>query len=111
MFSKEVLIDSLTVVKDRALLGSVMWEFLGICANWQEELGSSFSYILVETLSSGWEHHTGIMHLPIRDNEDLWCWESDNLALRLSLIDHILKRLEEVDQGWLDELYEEVYSE
>ena len=66
---------------------------------------------LVEKLSIGWEYHTQCAEYPVPDNKDLGLWESDNLTLRLSLIDHILKRLGEVDQEWLDGLYEEVYSE
>lgn len=111
MFSKEVLIDSLTVVKEKALSGSIIEEYYGICKKWAEEIEDTITYNLVETLSIGWEHHTNCTEYPVPDIEDLGLWESDNLALRLSLIDHILKRLEEVDQEWLDKLYEEAYSE
>ena len=111
MFSKEVLIDSLTVVKEKALSGSIVEEHYGICRNWSEEIEDKITYDLVEKLSIGWEYHTQCTEYPVPDIEDLGLWESDNLALRLSLIDHILKCLGEVDQEWLDKLYEDVYSE
>lgn len=110
-YSKEVLIDSLTVIKELALSGSIIEEYYGICKNWSEEIEDTITYNLVEKLSIGWEYHTQCTEYPVPDNEDLGLWESDNLALRLSLIDHILKRLEESDQEWLDDLYEEVYLE
>ena len=110
-YSKEVLIDSLTVVKEKALSGEFAGTYFGICRNWSEEIEDTITYNLVEKLSIGWEYHTQCTEYPVPDNEDLGLWESDNLALRLSLIDYILKRLEEVNQEWLDKLYEEVYSE
>ena len=110
-YSKEVLIDSLTVVKEKALSGEFAGKYIGICRNWSEEIEDMVTYNLVEKLSIGWEYHTQCAEYPVPDNKDLGLWESDNLTLRLSLIDHILKRLEEANQGWLDKLYEEVYSE
>lgn len=110
-YSKEVLIDSLTVVKEMALSGSIIEEYYGICKNWAEEIEDTITYNLVETLSIGWEHHTNCVDYTVPDNDELGLWESDNLALQVSLIDHILKRLQEVDQEWLDKSYEDNYSE
>ena len=113
MFSKEVLIDSLTVIKEKALSGEITCLTMGICGNWSEESGlDEFSYILVETFSPSWDKFSGDPSIPVvGDYFSSKLWEGEQLELRLSLIDHILKRLEEVDQEWLDKLYEEVYSE
>lgn len=107
MFTKQELIDSLNVVKQAALSGNIKETTAGICLNWTDELGcDAFGCVLVEQLAPSWEHYSGEMDLPI-----VGCyitdklWEGEQLNLRLSLIDHILKRLEEVSQEWLDKLY------
>ena len=107
MYTKRELINSLNVVKQDALSGNIKETTAGICLNWTDELGcDSFGYVLVEQLAPSWEHYSGEMDLPIvgcyaRDK----LWEGEQLELRLSLIDHILKQLEEASQEWLDKLY------
>ena len=115
MFSREVLIDSLTVVKEKALSGEYKNSSVGICGKWTDMLLDDkygIGYDLVSVFSPSWGYYSGESYLPIvgdytHDN----LWEGKQLKLRLSLIDHILKRLEEANQEWLDKLYEDNYSE
>ena len=107
--SKEDLIISLRVVKDKALSNSLGdYVCMGICGNWQEELGDCFSYILVRELSKDWFHYSGDPDLPIGDDyfkKNLWVGKS--LELRLGLIDHILTKLNGMSQEDIDVLYQE----
>lgn len=107
MYTKRELINSLNVVKQAALSGNIKETTAGICLNWTEELGCDvFGYVLVEQLAQSWEHYSGEMDLPIvgcYTTDKLW--EGVQLELRLSLIEYILKRLEEANQEWLYKLY------
>lgn len=106
MHTKQELIDSLNVVKQEALNGNIVWISHGICSNWGDKLDfNGLAYDIVEDLADGWEHHSGIKHQPIAGYGWYNNWEGEQLELRLSLIDHILKRLEEASQEWLDKLY------
>lgn len=113
MYSKEVLIDSLTVVKDKALNGEYKNSNSGICCKWSDMIDedNSVGYDIVEVFSPSWEHFSGENCLPILGYTNGNLWKGEQLKLRLSLIDHILKCLEEVDQEWLDKLYEDSYTE
>ncbi|MEG2707376.1 MAG: hypothetical protein RR959_08545 [Erysipelotrichaceae bacterium] len=104
MFSKRLLIDSLKELRGQVLLGSVDSPECGICLNWSQILNNDVTYVLVNVLSGGWEHRTWSFRYPVPDDESLGLWEGVNLEMRLSLIDHILKRLEESDQDYLDDL-------
>lgn len=105
MISKQQLIHTLNEVRQQAVLGILIEPDYGICKNWCEMLDDACSYDLVEELSVGWEHRTTSYCYPVPDDERLGLWEGVNLEMRLSLIDHILARLEEVSQEYLDELY------
>ena len=105
MISKQQLIGTLNCVKQQAILGLIMRPDYGICKNWCEMLDDAFSYDLVGEFSTSWEHRTTSYCHPVPDDERCGLWEGVNLEMRLSLIDHILKRLEEVSQEYLDELY------
>lgn len=106
MHTKQELIDSLLVVKQEALDGNIFWISHGICSNWGDKLEfSCLAYDIVGDLADGWEHHSGLKHQPIAGYGWQNNWEGEQLELRLSLIDHILKRLEEAGQEWLDKLY------
>ena len=107
--SKEDLISSLRVVKDKALsysLGDYVCK--GVCGNWQVELGSYFTYDLVKELSKDWFHYSGDPDLPIGDDyfkSNLWSGKS--LELRIDLIDHILPKLNGMSQEDIDVLYQQ----
>ena len=107
--SKEDLISSLRVVKDKALSNSLGdYVCMGICGNWEEELGDCFSYSLVVELSKDWFHYSGDPDLPIGDDylkSNLWIGKS--LELRLDLIDHILTKLNGMSQEDIDVLYQQ----
>lgn len=105
MISKQRLIDTLNYVRQQAILGLIMRPDYGICRNWCEMLDDAFSYDLVDEFSTSWEHRTTSYCYPVPDDESLGLWEGVNLEMRLSLIDHILVRLEYVSQEYLDELY------
>lgn len=104
MISKQRLIGTLNDVRQQAILGILTEPDYGICKNWKEILDDACSYDLVEELSVGWEHRTTSYSYPVPDDESFCLWEGVNLEMRLSLIDHILIRLEEVSQEYLDEL-------
>ena len=105
MISKQRLIDTLNYVRQQAILGLIMRPDYGICKNWFKMLDDSFSYTLVGNLSFSWEYRTEWDEYPVPDDERYGLWEGVNLEMRLSLIDHILVRLEYVSQEYLDELY------
>lgn len=105
MISKQRLIDTLNEVRQQVILGTLIEPDYGICKNWYEVLCDSVSYTLVMELSEDWEHRTIWYSYPVPDDESLGLWEGINLEMRLSLIDHILVRLEEVSQEYPDELY------
>lgn len=102
MISKQRLIDTLLVLKQQAESGSILEPDYGICKNWYEMLNDVFSYKLVKELSIGWEYRTSSYSYPVPDDEDYGLWERVNLEMRLSLIDHIIKRLEESSQEYID---------
>ena len=105
MISRQLLIDSLNEVKQQALSNSIYEPDCGICNNWKEVLNDMFSYKLIEELSIGWEYRTTSYSYPVPDDEDYGLWEGVNLEMRIALIDHILKRLEEYSQEYIDLLY------
>ena len=108
MCKKEDLISSLRVVKDKALsnyLGDYIC--MGICGNWQEELGDCFSYILVREISKDWVNYSGDPDLPIGDYFKKNLWVGKSLELRLDLIDHILNKLNGMSQEDIDVLYQQ----
>ena len=105
MISKRLLIDSLNEVKQRAILGIILEPEYGICKNWCEMLDDAFSYTLVENLSFSWKYRTEWDEYPVPDDERYGLWEGVNLEMRLSLIDHVLKCLEEYSQEDIDGWY------
>lgn len=105
MISKQRLIDTLNEVRQQAVLGILIEPDCGICRNWCGLLRDSVSYDLVEELSVGWEHRTTSYSYPVPHDGSFGLWEGVNLEMRLSLIDHILIRLEYASQEYLDELY------
>ncbi|MEG2706902.1 MAG: hypothetical protein RR959_06135 [Erysipelotrichaceae bacterium] len=104
MFSKQELIDSLEEVKQQSISGVITKLNYGICGNWSKILDNNVPYNFVSIFSGDWEHSTLDSKYPVPDDESLDLWEGTNLEMRLSLIDHILKRLEESDQDYLDDL-------
>lgn len=113
MYKKQELIDNLNVVKQEAVNGGITWKHHGICSNWSEKLNDdSIAYVLVNNISPTWKEYSGEVGRPIKGyflSKNLW--EGEQLELRLSLIDHILKFLEVVDQQWLDKLYSERFDD
>lgn len=105
MISKQRLIDSLNEVRKQAILGILYYPEYGICKNWKRLMEDDVSYFLVRHLAQDWEYHNGFTEYPVPDNEDFGLWEGVNLEMRLSLIDHILKCLEEYCQEDIDGLY------
>ena len=105
MISKQILINTLLLLKQQAESGSILKPDYGICKNWKEVLNDAFSYNLVEELSIGREYRTSSYSYPVPDDEDYGLWEGVNLEMRIALIDHILVRLEKVSQDNLDALY------
>lgn len=105
MISKQTLIDTLLVLKQQAELGNILKPNYGICKNWKEILNDEFSYEIVGEFSTDWEHKTTSYYYPVPDDESFELWDGVNLEMRLSLVDHILKRLEESSQEYLDGLY------
>lgn len=105
MISKQRLIDSLNEVRKQAVLGIIIQPYVGICMNWCRMLEDDFSYDLVVNFSIDWEHRTNCYSCPVPDDESLGLWEGVNLEMRLSFIDHILKRLEESSQEDIDGWY------
>ena len=99
------MIDTLNEVRQQAVLGILIEPDYGICKNWYEMLDDVFCYDLVSEFSRSWEHRTTCYSYPVPDDETLGLWEGVNLEMRLSLIDHILVRLEYASQEYLDELY------
>ena len=104
MFSKQELNDSLEEVNQQAISGNLIESECGVCFNWSNILDNDVTYKLVSTFSIDWEHSTLDSKYPVPEDESLELWEGVNLEMRLSLIDHILKRLEESEQDYLDEL-------
>ena len=105
MISKQRLIDSLNEVKQQALSNSIYEPDCGICLNWAVTAKCSITYDLVEMYSVEWEHSSLNQSFPVPHNSGYRLWEGVNLEMRLSLIDHILKRLEESSQEDIDLLY------
>lgn len=105
MISRQLLIDSLNEVKQQALSNSIYEPDCGICMNWAVTAKCVITYDLVERYSVEWEHFSLNQSFPVPHNSGYRLWEGVNLEMRLSLIDHILKRLEESSQEYLDELY------
>lgn len=105
MISKQQLIDSLNEVRQQALYGILEYLDCGICLNWCKILNNSFSYDIVEEFSVGWEHRTNSSSFPVPHDGSFGLWEGVNLEMRLSLIDHIIKRLEESSQDYIDGWY------
>ena len=105
MISRQLLIDSLNEVKQQALSNSIYEPDCGICLNWAVTAKCSITYDLVERYSVEWEHSSLNQSFPVPHNSGYRLWEGVNLEMRLSLIDHILKRLEESSQEDIDLLY------
>lgn len=105
MISKQQLIDSLNEVRQQALSGTLEYLDSGICLNWCKILNNSFSYDIVEQFSVGWAHRTTSSSFPVPDDGRFGRWVGINLEMRLSLIDHILKRLEASSQEDIDGWY------
>ena len=105
MISRQLLIDSLNEVKQQALSNSIYEPDCGICLNWAVTAKCSITYDLVEMYSVEWEHSSLNQSFPVPHNSGYRLWEGVNLEMRLSLIDHILKRLEESSQEDIDLLY------
>lgn len=104
MITKQRLIDSLLELKTQALDNKVQQESVGICLNWADILGNNLTYKLVYIFQQDWFCRTGHPHYPVPNSVNVGLWEGKNLEMRLSLIDYILKRLDEVDQDYIDEL-------
>lgn len=104
MITKQQLIKSLVHLKQDALTGNIEHVHTGICYNWGRLLASCVSYTVVGEFSQDWKFYSGHKGYPVPDNETIGLWEGKNLEMRLSLIDHILKRLDEVDQDYIDDL-------
>ena len=102
---KRILIDSLLELKSSInRYDGIFNDFYGICYNWKVNLDDEIAYTLINVLSLDWTHHTGDKYYPVPDDDTIGLWEGKNLEMRLSLIDHILKRLDEVDQDYVDDL-------
>ena len=92
-------------VKQQALSNSIYEPDCSICLNWAVTAKCSITYDLVEMYSVEWEHSSLNQSFPVPHNSGYRLWEGVNLEMRLSLIDHILKRLEESSQEDIDLLY------
>ncbi len=104
MIMKQRLIDSLLELKTQALNREIKSKYTGICFNWKEILSYSGVYDIVENFQQDWLYRSGDPQFPVLHSVGFGLWEGKNLEMRLSLIDHILKRLDEVDQDYIDDL-------
>ncbi|MEG2707375.1 MAG: hypothetical protein RR959_08540 [Erysipelotrichaceae bacterium] len=60
------------------------------CSDYYE----AYEYAFVADASLGWGGHSGEKYYPVKDNENLYCWEGENLGQRLSLLDHLISVVE-----------------
>jgi hypothetical protein len=104
--NKQDLVAALLKVKE----GNIQDTSLGICHNTFEVLKSSFPeisrsgvYRAIMQLATGWEHHTGSQAKPVpfdhlRSVAKHYKWTGEQRKLRHSLIDHLIKQTEALDE-------------
>lgn len=103
--SRDVLIQSLLRVKEKALNGDYTTEpKYGICSMWMDEVGCNTTYDFVDVLSKGWEYYSGRRSYPVPQEPHEHCWEGEQLILRLSLIDHLLEQLEVISSDTFNKI-------
>lgn len=92
------LLEGLLWLKETALnMPFTLGQETGICCNLNiycsdEEKMSEYGF--VADASFGWVGHSGEKYYPVKDNENLYCWEGENLGQRLSLLDHLITVVE-----------------
>jgi len=69
-------------------------DWLGICYNLSYVFERFEAYRLVAIASQGWEHHTGYVDYPVSGHNLGNLWEGKQLELRISLINHLIARIE-----------------
>lgn len=98
--SKDIL-AALYELRDLAENGEVPDIFCGICFN-LEKLGVSFPYHFVSDNSVDWDYHSGCEVFPVPETFPIW--QKLGLKYRLSLIDHLIEKVETGDWDFsLDE--------
>lgn len=107
-----VLLDSLAELRQEAVkpqgLSKITHHNLGICCNWgvfaekhaySYNERASITYELVSQFSKGWHHTTSpgeCSPRPVPHDWNYGKWEGPNLAMRLSLMAYIRKRLRDL---------------
>lgn len=90
------ILDALLVLKEQAIKGSVNVSSAGICYNLSEITDDyDLSYDFVAGNCSDWEFFSGCTLVPIDGYGEDFLWEGRQLALRLSLIDHLIVKAEQ----------------
>lgn len=77
----------------RVANGELNNQALGICHN-TEALGSRQAYVLVQFFAQSWPGYSGNPMYPFKENREFGKWQGPNLGARLSLIQHIITKLD-----------------
>lgn len=91
------ILDALLVLKEQAINGCVGKPDFGICYNLAvitEESGLSYDF--VRNNCYDWEFFSGLFEYPVELSNDCDLWEGEQLELRLSLIDHLITKAQEL---------------
>lgn len=91
------LLQALKELRDMACTGTIPFDDLGICAS-VKMLTGNYSVSKLQQLWKDWKYHSGDDDYPVV-GEDHWIdtknlWEGRDLELRLSLINHMINKLE-----------------
>lgn len=113
----ELVINTIVTLKEKGPL----YDYVGICRNLTEYacreemgfVGNSLTvkefcfYQLVDALSIGWEHHSGILSTPVSGNAT---WDKNTIAgkQRHELLDFIHEAAIKNLQNWLTEMGHDV---
>lgn len=101
---KDQIREGLNRIKEKALNGEYVASDNGICHHLKNELISqnvdvfeaTVAYRFVSVNATDWEHSVSPgnrVSWPVPDSSDLQLWVDHKLTLRLSLIDHLLRKL------------------
>lgn len=95
------ILDALLVLKEQAVKGCVTDNRIGICGNLDIMINGSNSdsfctYVFVSDNCSDWQNFSGSISYPISPVTDCGLWEGEQLKLRLSLIDHLVAKAQEL---------------
>lgn len=82
---------TIEVIRENTISDNNLDTSAGLCkmlAEHSTQNNRPYSWILIESCQTSWEHYSGEFYDPVPNNSDCGKWEGENLELRKSLLDH-----------------------